>query len=440
MSDVAIRAENLSKRYRIGRRERYRALRDVLTDALTAPFHWFRGNSKQGNGNGSSDYIWALKNVSFEIKPGEVVGIIGRNGAGKSTLLKILSRITEPTEGCAEVWGRVGSLLEVGTGFHPELTGRENVYLNGAILGMKKMEIDRKFDEIVDFAEVETFLDTPVKHYSVGMQVRLAFAVAAHLDPEILLVDEVLAVGDARFQKRCLGRLGEVAKSGRTVVFVSHNMQAVSIFCPRAILLEKGRVADEGPARRIVSKYLASVASQLAQAVWPFEESPGNEIVRLRAVRAVNRNQEPSMNILIGEPISLEVEFWCLRKAPVLASFHLLNEQGMLLFSTGNLQEWSQREFEPGLHRCSCLIPPHLLTEGGYYVTLYLSRGPYARIDAHQPEVISFQVVDDGSGRGDYTGQWTGLIRPLLRWTGERVGDLPCGQLNELRRASVAQS
>jgi lipopolysaccharide transport system ATP-binding protein len=256
MSDIAIRAENLSKLYRIGNREAYKSLRDVLSDAISTPFRWFNTqNSKLKTQN--SNYIWALKDVSFEVKKGEVVGIIGRNGAGKSTLLKILSRITEPTEGYAKIYGRMGSLLEVGTGFHPELTGRENIYLNGAIIGMKKIEINGKFDEIVAFAEVEKFIDTPVKHYSSGMYTRLAFSVAAHLEPEILLVDEVLAVGDVAFQKKCLGKMKDVAKEGRTVLFVSHNMGAIETLCNRAFLIDQGKIVLSGESYKVVSSYLS---------------------------------------------------------------------------------------------------------------------------------------------------------------------------------------
>ena len=287
MSDLAIRVDNLSKLYRIGRREPYSTLRDVLARSFAAPFRYLMPNAKSEFRNANladpqpallnspsaipnpqfairnpqSEYIWALKDASFEIKRGEVVGIIGRNGAGKSTLLKILSRITPPTEGEADVFGRVGSLLEVGTGFHPELTGRENVYLNGAILGMKKAEIDRKFDEIVAFAEVEKFLDTPVKHYSSGMYTRLAFAVAAHLEPEILLVDEVLAVGDVAFQKKCLGKMGEVAKRGRTVLFVSHNMLAIEHLCNRVIVFEGGKIRLDAAPQIAVAEYLATFST-----------------------------------------------------------------------------------------------------------------------------------------------------------------------------------
>ena len=262
MADVTIRAENLSKLYRIGiQRGRYKTIRESLTDVFSAPYRHLRGTSKLEIRNPKSEQIWALKDISFDVKQGEVIGIIGRNGAGKSTLLKILSRITKPTEGRAEIHGRVGSLLEVGIGFHSELTGRENTYLNGAILGMKKEEIDHKFDEIVAFAEVEKFIDTPIKHYSSGMYVRLAFAVAAHLQTETLLVDEVLAVGDAAFQNKCLGKMGTIASQGRTVLFVSHNMAAVHHLCRRAIVLSRGKVAYNGPVSGGIESYQREVVS-----------------------------------------------------------------------------------------------------------------------------------------------------------------------------------
>jgi homopolymeric O-antigen transport system ATP-binding protein len=247
MSETVIRAEGLGKRFRVGERERYLALRDLISRTLAAPFR--RERKRQ------TDYLWALRDVAFDIKQGEVVGLIGRNGAGKSTLLKVLSRITRPTAGYAEIHGRVGSLLEVGTGFHPELTGRENVYLSGAILGMKHAEISRKFDEIVAFAEVERFLDTPLKHYSSGMQMRLAFAVAAHLEPEILLVDEVLAVGDAEFQKKCLGKMQDVSKGGRTVVFVSHQMNQIRRLCERVLWIDAGQLRQDGPTPEVSANY-----------------------------------------------------------------------------------------------------------------------------------------------------------------------------------------
>ena len=272
MSNITIRCEGLSKRYRIGATyERYKALRDVITDAATAPFRRIRGAARNGHGNSNghqtpaaqaaidNSYIWALDDVSFEIPTGDLVGIVGRNGAGKSTLLRILSRITKPTRGRAEVHGRVGSLLEVGTGFHPELTGRENVYLNGAILGMRKSEISRKFDEIVSFAEVEKFIDTPVKRYSTGMYMRLAFGVAAHMETEVLIVDEVLAVGDAQFQKKCFQRMSEIGRHGRTILFVSHNMSALRSICKQALVIDRGKLVAQGEVNHTIDHYLAQI-------------------------------------------------------------------------------------------------------------------------------------------------------------------------------------
>ena len=284
MSDIAIRAANLSKLYHIGRgqgKAGYRTLRESMMDWAKTPLRWFNRDGREA----ADDTIWALKDVSFEVKRGEVVGIIGRNGAGKSTLLKILSRITDPTEGTVDLYGRVGSLLEVGTGFHPELTGRENIYLNGAILGMKRTDIIRKFDEIVDFAEIEKFLDTPVKHYSSGMYVRLAFAVAAHLDPEILLVDEVLAVGDAAFQKKCLGKMGEVAKTGRTVFFVSHNMAAVENLCKRGIVIFQGHVLFDGLQIDAIQYYLKNLDDDMKRfSLLEREDREGNGLVRFTKI------------------------------------------------------------------------------------------------------------------------------------------------------------
>src|SRR5579871_3898328 len=262
MSEIAISAQGLGKRYRIGALAQQKTLGERLTHAMKAPAQWIRSNGK-GSARGRHPEFWALRDVSFELQKGEVVGLIGRNGAGKSTLLKILSRVTQPTTGRAEIHGRLGSLLEVGTGFHPELTGRENTYLNGAILGMGKKEIDRKFDEIVAFAEVENFIDTPLKHYSTGMQMRLAFAVAAHLEPETLLVDEVLAVGDMAFQKKCLGKMGEVASAGRTIVFVSHQLNQIRRLCQKVIWLDQGRIYRTGPTPEVTGAYETSMSRRL---------------------------------------------------------------------------------------------------------------------------------------------------------------------------------
>src|SRR5579862_4675497 len=294
MSRTVIQVEGLGKRYRIGQPRQHNALSHVIGDAIRAPLRLLSGNSKvpsassNGNkdpnksGNGGSPYLWALKDINFEVKEGEVVGLIGRNGAGKSTLLKILARVTRPTEGHAELHGRIGTLLEVGTGFHPELTGRENVFMSGAVLGMRAAEIRRKFDEIVAFSEVERFLDTPLKHFSSGMQVRLAFAVAAHLEPEILFVDEVLAVGDAAFQKKCLGKMREVANQGRTILFVSHNVSAITRLCTRVIWLEGGTIAKDGPTYEVMNTYLQSELSTSASRVWDSANAPGDGVVRLR--------------------------------------------------------------------------------------------------------------------------------------------------------------
>jgi lipopolysaccharide transport system ATP-binding protein len=311
MSEIAVHVEKLSKQYYIGGpQQAYPTFRDVVTSAVTSPFRRTAALLR-GHAYGAAaldEAIWALKDISFEVKRGEVVGIIGRNGAGKSTLLKILSRITEPTEGYAEIRGRVGSLLEVGTGFHPELTGRENVFLNGSILGMKRQEIKRRFDEIVEFSGVEKFIDTPVKHYSSGMQVRLAFAVAAYLEPEILIVDEVLAVGDAEFQKKCLGKMSDVTSEGRTVLFVSHNMQAVTNLCQKAILLQNGQITHYTDTRTVVDTYLESGQhGELNTDITPEMHQkypPGLEIFR---VEFLNRNGELTNTLLIDEPFSIRI-------------------------------------------------------------------------------------------------------------------------------------
>ncbi len=306
MSDIAVRVEGLSKEYRIGLRvEKYKTLRDSIAALASAPVRLFRRRAREGG----DEQLWALRDVNFDVQAGEVVGIIGRNGAGKSTLLKILARITDPTHGLVEIHGRVGSLLEVGTGFHPELTGRENIYLNGAILGMRRAEIERKFDEIVAFSEVEKFIDTPVKRYSSGMYLRLAFAVAAHLEPEILLVDEVLAVGDADFQKKCLGKMGDVAQEGRTVLFVSHNMPAVQALCARAILLRKGSVAFDGSTGEVLREYLGHLQATAARAFTDNPERRGDGSVRLTGARVLDAEGRPCERVVAGTPITLEFAY-----------------------------------------------------------------------------------------------------------------------------------
>jgi lipopolysaccharide transport system ATP-binding protein len=401
MSDIAIRAEGLSKQYRIGERQKYKALRDTLTDALYSPFRRLQSAFASSKDEGKKDTrtIWALKDVSVEIKQGEVVGVIGRNGAGKSTLLKILSRITEPTEGFVDLHGRVGSLLEVGTGFHPELTGRENVYLNGSIIGMKKREIDRKFDEIVAFAEIEKFLDTPVKYYSSGMYMRLAFSVAAHLEPEILLVDEVLAVGDAAFQKKCLGKMGSVAKEGRTVVFVSHNMPVVRSLCQRCVLFEKGQLVLSGTADECAAYYLdSSMSAKLLASANFTKPSSGSPWVKSITIFS---NGAPSATLCMGDKLAIAVQFVsdCPIQNPRLGFVVSTQESERVLCASNRFQaspSYSAPVYE-GTICCDLGVVP--LMANRYAVSLYLGD----RLDdSHTIEnAIAFEVVEyDCWGQG----------------------------------------
>lgn len=311
MNDYVIRAEHIGKKYYIGRKEKYKTIRETLVQAISAPVQRARRllHGESTGAAGLDKEIWALHDVSFDIHHGEVVGIIGHNGAGKSTLLKILSRITEPTTGRARIRGRVGSLLEVGTGFHPELTGRENIYLNGAILGMRKVDIERRFDEIVEFAETEEFLDTPVKHYSSGMYVRLAFAVAAHLEPEVLLVDEVLAVGDLAFQKKCLGKMGDVAKSGRTVLFVSHSMAAISALCTRAFLLDRGRLIYSGDVADVINHYLEMTLESAAIPLRERSDRQGNGRLRFTDISFLNGDGNLTEAAVSGKPLTIHLKY-----------------------------------------------------------------------------------------------------------------------------------
>jgi lipopolysaccharide transport system ATP-binding protein len=415
MSELAIRVENISKQYRLGNlQSRYKTIRESFTDILLAPFRKLKPTEVKT--------IWALKEVSFEVKPGEVLGIIGRNGAGKSTLLKIISRITRPTQGRIEMYGRVGSLLEVGTGFHPELTGRENVYLSGAVLGMKKVEIEQKFDEIVAFSELEQFIDTPVKRYSSGMYMRLAFAVAAHLEPEILLVDEVLAVGDIGFQRKCLDKMKDVGLGGRTVLFVSHNMSAVTRLCPRTILLDEGHIKCDGPSAQIVSVYLRSGSGTSAERVWPSEQRPGNEIVKLSAVRVLSEDDQITEAIDIRRSVEIEMEYEVLKPGLVLVpNFHFFNEEGVYLFISGDTTvPWRTQKRAQGSYVSSVRIPGNFLAEGSVIVGAAISTLRPEIVHFFERDAVAFQVVDslDGnSARGDYAGPMPGVVRPLLNWT-----------------------
>ena len=413
-----VSVNQISKKYVIGTRgAAYGTLRESIVGTLTAPWQRLRRN-----GNSEANTIWALKDVSFEVEPGEVVGIIGRNGAGKSTLLKILSRITEPSGGRIELYGRVGSLLEVGTGFHPELTGRENIFLNGAILGMKREEIESSFAEIVAFAEVDKFLDTPVKRYSSGMYVRLAFAVAAHLKPEILLVDEVLAVGDTRFQRKCLEKMRDVGKLGRTVLFVSHNMPAVTRLCKRTILLDEGTVVADGPSHEVVSAYLKSGLGTTAVREWPNKETaPGNHIVRLIAVRVKADQHIAAEAADIRKPVRIEMEYEVLEEGHILLpNYHFLTDEGIYAFIAGDQDpNWRKRPRVPGRYISTAIIPGNFLSEGSLIVGAAITTPNPVAVHVYERDAVAFQVIDSMDGdsvRGDFAGPIPGVVRPLLEW------------------------
>ncbi len=424
MSDIAIRVENLSKQYKLGATIGHDRLKDLLASGLGS---LFSRNSKSQIRNPQSDHIWALNDVSFDVKQGETLGIIGANGAGKSTLLKILSRITEPTSGRAEIFGRVGSLLEVGTGFDRELTGRENVYLNGAILGMTKREISRKFDEIVDFSGVEKFIDTPVKRFSSGMYVRLAFSVAAHLEPEILIVDEVLAVGDAAFQKKCVGKMGDMTKEGRTVLFVSHNMSAISRLCLEAILLDQGEMVLRGPSSVVVGRYMDSGTKQEAEKVWREEELPSRcGPFRPMAIRARNGDGRVSDKIPSYQPFSIEVEYQVAEPVRDLrVGVKLYTQDGQLLFMSFDTDDITRHERfqtrEPGHYVSRCHIPPNLLNAGVIVVGVSASVSNAFQFFL-DPASIKVSVDVTGGVATQWQDDRGGFFRPALEWDITRGG------------------
>ena len=369
-----------------------------------------------------------LSDVSFEVKQGEILGIIGSNGAGKSTLLKILSRVTAPTHGEVRVKGRIASLLEVGTGFHPELTGKENVFLNGAILGMTKAEVRRKLDEIVAFAGVDQYIDTPVKRYSSGMYVRLAFAVAAHLDPEILIVDEVLAVGDASFQKKCLGKLGEVSRAGRTVLFVSHNMPAMQNLTHRVAWLEGGSVKQDGLPAAVISSYLQTGLDERSEMAWDdLEKAPGDGKARIQCVRVLGPSDLACSTLPIDAAATVEVSYRVLTPGTKLnISISLFSSSEVYVLSSPSMtdRDWFQKPHPEGLYTSRCTIPAHFLNQDRYYVTVLLVEvGP--RIIAQLEKVISFETADTGTTRGEYFGGWGGVVRPLLQWQTRRQSIAP---------------
>ncbi len=423
-SDVAIQVQGLGKRFYIGGPEvSYRTARDAIAGALMAPLRR-AGALLRGHASGAAELneeIWAFRDVSFEVKQGEVVGLVGRNGAGKTTMLKVLSRITEPTEGRIDIRGRVGSLLEVGTGFHPELTGRENVFLNGAILGMPKAQIKSKFDEIVEFSEVGKFIDTPVKHYSSGMYVRLAFGVAAHLEPEILIVDEVLSVGDAAFQRKCLGKMGDVASTGRTVLFVSHNMAAVTQLCSRVLLLEGGAVVMDGSAHEVVGSYLSRGVESQAEWLRPNPMDKEKEL-SITAVRILGKSGELQAVMPFDEGFSIEMEYQVHRSARGVAlACQIMDSQGVVLWTSEDTDTPEVRArlgLEPGRYTSTCKVPPGILRPGRYFMNV----GGHIRgvriIEGHQ-QIMAFDISSVGfemePGR-------SGILAPLLHWDFKDVG------------------
>ena len=425
---VVIKVENLSKQYRLGN-----VGTGSLAHDVNRAWHRLRGNEdpylKIGETNdrtqkGSSEYVWALKDINFEVKQGEVLGIIGRNGAGKSTLLKILSRTTSPTTGSVKIKGRVASLLEVGTGFHPELSGRENIFLNGAILGMTRQEIKRKFDEIVDFAGVERYIDTPVKRYSSGMYVRLAFGVAAHLDSEILIVDEVLAVGDAEFQKKCLGKMGEVSKGeGRTVLFVTHNMQTVKVLCPQSILLNEGKILYTGNSDQVVNQYLFNQAIVCTERAWEENVRPGNEIVTLMKafVHYENGTTSDIGSYDITKKIGLTFEYEILIAGHTFThGINVYNEEEINIFDSHDVKSpIRNQKREAGKYSTTVWLPGNILSEGKISINIAFFKASPLEIFLLVEKILSFNIMDEirgDSARGEYILNFPGIIRPLLHW------------------------
>lgn len=438
---IAIATDGLGKLYRLGAQEGYKALRDSIMDTLKGVASRIGGN-RNGRESALPPTIWALRDVTLSVNHGEVLGVVGRNGAGKSTLLKILSKVTRPTRGTALIYGRVGSLLEVGTGFHPELTGRENVFLNGAILGMKKWEIREKFDAMVGFAEMEKFIDTPVKRYSSGMYMRLAFSVAAHLDPEIMLVDEVLAVGDAEFQKKCLGKMHDASKAGRTVIFVSHNMSSLQSLCTRGILLKEGRIEMDGPIMDVIRRYLESEREETGEIRWNSpQEAPGDEKTRIRAVRVVSEGRTTGI-VKISEPVRIEIDYWNLDPGSRrIVGINIFNLLGTCVISSGNLPSttvsedpWYVRPYPRGLFRSSCTIPGHLLNSGPHNLVAAVHRDAVARGSVRIPTPLSFIVQD--APRQDYAGEWIGAVRPRLHWETTQLDDATDASVDSPRDAS----
>jgi len=408
--ELAIQVENLSKLYSLGKVGTGSFRQDIkrwwVSQILKKEDPFF--TEAKSNQQLSTDFIWALRDVSFDVKQGEVFGIIGRNGAGKSTLLKILSKVISPTEGIIKGRGRINSLLEIGTGFHDELSGRENIYLNGHFLGMTYHEIKRKFDEIVDFSGVERFIDTPVKRYSSGMYVRLAFAVAAHLEPDILIIDEVLAVGDAEFQKKCLGKMHEVStKQGRTILFVSHNMQAISNLCNRAMFLNKGQVADIGPVEKVVNTYLSGIQKLKASHSWNTKEvAPGNEFIRIKSVELIPHLKNPTDPIDIRTPLTIKFQFWNLKNINLCVGLQVCAQSGECIFDVSS----PAYDFSEGVIEGQCEIAGNFLNDGSYYISLIFVKDTSVEL-FNLEECLSIDVEDFRENINWY-GKWPGYVRP----------------------------
>ena len=457
MSDTVIQVDEIWKKYRLGvvgsgtlihdlnrwwhrlrgKTDPYARIDHARTKRANADFFVPADHGGEAGPDSSSfsepiqladDEIWALEDVCFDIRQGELVGIIGRNGAGKSTLLKIFSRVTAPTHGRVRIKGRIASLLEVGTGFHPELTGRENIFLNGAILGMTRNDVRCRMDEIIAFSEVEKYIDTPVKRYSSGMYVRLAFAVAAHLEPEILIVDEVLAVGDLNFQKKCMGKMGDVARGGRTVLFVSHNMPALLNMCHRGILLSEGRNIADGPISDVVRQYIGEIEATGGEVTWlDTEKAPGNDIVRLRAVRIICGGKITS-EIAFNQSIRFEIEFENLQPgARLSASVHILDNMVNPVLSSANfpsanssVDPWFGKPYPAGKFRTTCTLPGNFLNTGSYTLNAILLQD-VSNIQVFERRVLTFTVHETGEMRKEYGGHWIGVVRPKLAWQTERL-------------------
>ncbi|MEP6986604.1 MAG: ABC transporter ATP-binding protein [Chloroflexota bacterium] len=426
MNHTAIQIRGLSKRYTIGAKLNENKLSIKMLNSVKS---MFRRDAKAID---EQTHVWALRDIDIDIQEGESVGIIGRNGAGKSTLLKIISQITAPTTGRIEINGSIGALLEVGTGFHPELTGRQNVFLSGAIRGMTRKRMAALFDEIVDFSGVETFIDTPVKHYSSGMYMRLAFAVSIFAETDILIVDEVLAVGDSQFQKKCIAKMQQATAQGRTLLFVSHQLALLGNVCDRCILLAKGQKRAEGPAREMILEYINEL--ELAdghdgQIVWSDPQTaPATPLVRLNSLSVISQGKTSAV-VDIDKEFQIEIEFAVLKSGtPFYVRFHIINSEGVIVFNTINGKsanlipdEWAGRHYPEGIYRSTCTIPGNFMNDGNYSISTFIVTSESNFIELAKPNILSFTVRETGEMRAEFMGVWLGAVRPKLAWRTEQI-------------------